>query len=200
MWSSTSPVHWKSLKSGLKTYHDVPNNILKELFFLQKSYGNTTRLKILNTIKKNSVPYFRGILVLGQTRAQRQLPSQLLLTHIKHVPNFLMFFFFTPALCLLPIFFNPLFFLHFFMVFLPLKSSKYFVYKQLIFKVIVTIIIIIMITQSFFSIALFFNFFFPLFFAPLFFPYFFSLFDDFFFTPTFFPTFFTALFFLYKQG
>ena len=155
----------------------MPNNILKELFFLQKSYGNTTRLKILNTIKKNSVPYFRGILVLGQTRAQRQLPSQLLLTHIKHVPNCLMFFF-TPALCLLPIFFNPLFFLHFFMVFLPLKSSKYFVYKQLIFKVIVTIIIIIiMITQSFFSIALFFSTFFFHFFSHHFFSHnFFELF------------------------
>ena len=35
----------------------MPNNILKELFFLQKSYGNTTRLKILNTIKKKSVSF-----------------------------------------------------------------------------------------------------------------------------------------------
>ena len=57
MWSSTSPVYWKSLKSDSKTYHDMPNNIIKELFFLQKSYGNTTRLKIVNTIKKKSVPF-----------------------------------------------------------------------------------------------------------------------------------------------
>ena len=74
MWSSTSPVYWKSLKSDSKTYHDMPNNIIKELFFLQKSYGNTTRLKILNTIKKKSVPFqaISGDLLLGQTRAQWQ--------------------------------------------------------------------------------------------------------------------------------
>ena len=35
----------------------MPNNILKEIFLCQKSYGNTTQLKFLNTIKKNSVPY-----------------------------------------------------------------------------------------------------------------------------------------------
>ena len=86
MRSSTSPVHWKSLKSDSKTYHDMPNNIIKELFFLQKWYGNTTRLKILNTIKKKSVPFtprrdksseapfqaISGDLLLGQTKAQWQ--------------------------------------------------------------------------------------------------------------------------------
>ena len=74
MRSSTSPVHWKSLKSDSKTYHDMLNNIIKELFFLQKSYGNTTGLKILNTIKKKSVPFqaISGDLLLGQTRAQWQ--------------------------------------------------------------------------------------------------------------------------------
>ena len=54
----------------------MPNNSLKELFFCQKSYENTTRLKILNTIKKNSVPFqaiyskaqqeLSGILVTGK--------------------------------------------------------------------------------------------------------------------------------------
>ena len=53
----------------------MPNNIIKELFFLQKSYGNTTGLKILNTIKKKSVPFqaISGDLLLGQTRAQWQV-------------------------------------------------------------------------------------------------------------------------------
>ena len=64
----------------------MPNNMIKEVFFCQKSYGNTTRLKIVNTIKKKSVPFqaiysyakqeLRGDLLLGQTRAQRQLPQK----------------------------------------------------------------------------------------------------------------------------
>ena len=36
----------------------MPNNILKEFIFFQNSYVNTTRLKILNMIKKNSVPFY----------------------------------------------------------------------------------------------------------------------------------------------
>ena len=119
MWSSTSAVHWKSLKSGLKTYHDMPNNILEELFFFQKSYGNTTRLKILNTIKKNSVPYFRGILVLGQTRAQRQGILLLCQTRAQRHHFFWPPFFFLSIF--LRFFFLPplIFFQHFLCFFLP---------------------------------------------------------------------------------
>ena len=78
-----------------------------------------------------------------------------------------------------PIFFNPTFLSTFFDgFFLPLKSSKYFVYKQLLFKVTLTIIIIIIIFFFnffmgffFFSTALFFQLFvfFPLFFSDHFF-------------------------------
>ena len=126
MWSSTSPVHWKSLKSSLKTYHDLPNNILKEIIFFQKSYGNTTRLKILNTIKKKSVPFqaISGDLLLGQTRAQ----SQIFLGHFSTRPNksseatsTTACFDFSPALFFklflfffVPTFFYPTFFFHHF--------------------------------------------------------------------------------------
>ena len=48
----------------------MPNNILKELFFCQKSYGNTTRLKILNTIKKNSVPFHAISVIYSQAKQE----------------------------------------------------------------------------------------------------------------------------------
>ena len=127
MWSSISPVHWKSLKSSLKTYHDVPNNILKEIIFFQKSYGNTTRLKILNTIKKKSVPFqaISGDLLLGQTRAQSQLvgmcPTFFLATIF-----FSIFVSFFTTIFLPPLFF--LFFLRFFFLLPPLFFFNLFVF------------------------------------------------------------------------
>ena len=144
MWSSISPVHWKSLKSSLKTYHDVPNNILKEIIFFQKSYGNTTRLKILNTIKKKSVPFqaISGDLLLGQTRAQ----SQIFLGHFSTRPNksseatsttacfdfspalffFNFFYFFFCPIFFLPHFFFPPFFFNFFDDFFLYFSPTFF--------------------------------------------------------------------------
>ena len=94
----------------------MPNNILKELFFCQKSYGNTTRLKILNTIKKNSVPFqaISGDLLLGQTRAQRQHPF-----HTHFFSNFFDYFFcsiFLPT-TFFSTFFMIFFYLHFFSTF-----------------------------------------------------------------------------------
>ena len=52
MWSSTSAVHWKSLKSGLKTYHDVPNDILKELFFFKSRMGTPLDWKFWTRLNK----------------------------------------------------------------------------------------------------------------------------------------------------
>ena len=100
----------------------MANNILKELFFCQKSYGNTTRLKILNTIKKKSVPFqaISGDLLLGQTRAQRQHPF-----HTHFFSNFFDYFFcsiFLPTTffsTFFMIFFLPPFFFNFFYLFLP---------------------------------------------------------------------------------
>ena len=50
-------------KVTLKTFPDVSNKIPEELFFYQKVYGKTTRLKILNTIKKKDPVKFYGTLV-----------------------------------------------------------------------------------------------------------------------------------------
>ena len=63
------------LKIRFKTVCDVSNIIKKCFVVFQNSYGNTTRLKILKTIKKIQFHY-TGILVLGQTRAQRQLTQK----------------------------------------------------------------------------------------------------------------------------
>ena len=147
MWSSTSPVHWKSLKSDSKTYHDMPNNIIKELFFLQKSYGNTTRLKILNTIKKKSVPFqaISGDLLLGQTRAQWQ-PVGMSPTRFLGTIFFSIFVSFFTTIFLTTIFFPffwgsffypPLFLFNFFCFFNP--SFVFFSQSYLWLTVTVTV-------------------------------------------------------------
>ena len=77
------------MKIAQKSCNDCPwcvQRYSKRFHFLQKSYGNTTRLKFSNTIKKKSVPFtprlnksseapfqaISGDLLLGQTRAQWQ--------------------------------------------------------------------------------------------------------------------------------
>ena len=62
------------LKIHLKTVHDV-SNIVKIYFFSVKSLmGKPLDWKSWTRLKKNQFHFraFRGILVLGQTRAQRQ--------------------------------------------------------------------------------------------------------------------------------
>ena len=109
----------------------MPNNILKEFIFFQNSYVNTTRLKILNMIKKNSVPFtprpnksseapfqaISGDLLLGQTRAQARVQWQLvgMCPALFWPPFFFLFLwfflttlrtFFLPSLFLTTIFFQ----------------------------------------------------------------------------------------------
>ena len=118
------------MKIAQKSCNDCPwcvQRYSKRFHFLQKSYGNTTRLKILNTIKKKSVPFqaISGDLLLGQTRAQWQpvgmWPTRFLATII-----FSIFVSFFTTIFLTTIFFSIFFEVLFFTP--PYFYSTFFVF------------------------------------------------------------------------
>ena len=86
-----------------------PTIFSKNFFFCQKSYGNTTRLKILNTIKKKISS------ISGHFRRFTPRPSKSSVAVSRYVPNtFSPTIFFQFLWVFLPSFFWPPFFFHFF--------------------------------------------------------------------------------------